>query len=210
MSATPATPATSATPALASSKPATASKKTSKPELAKPLSRTAVLPPSHPSDRSGYSSGQASPRYEAGEFESPEDAHLNLVRALKSGEFVYVATPQKVSAGEEAFLKCKVLKVADAVTVAMPSGESKTFAPRDIMPAGGWEPELEETNDLCALPSLNEATVLAALEHRYVHKVIYTWIANLLISINPCSPRCVPSYPLKLSRSAPVACARSH
>lgn len=142
-----------------------------------------------------------SPRHDPDVFQSPQESHLHLVQSLKPGEGVYIAAAPS-SHSEEAFHRCTVTKVAKtAVSVTLPSGEKKSVPPLEVLPAGSWQPKLSETHDLCALPSLNEATVLAALQHRFSEQAIYTWIANLLVSLNPCQPRCAePPRPLPLAR----------
>ena len=44
---------------------------------------------------------------------------------------------------------------------------------------------LSDLDDLCNMNSLHEAPLLDMLRRRYANDVIYTYIANLIISINP-------------------------
>jgi hypothetical protein len=145
---------------------------------------------------------------------SPREAHLLQVQSLKPGDLVYIAAAPS-SHSEEVYHKCKVTQVATAVvSVTLPSGEKKTVPPLDVLPAGSWQPKLSETHDLCALPSLNEATVLAAIQQRFSQRAIYTWIANLLVSVNPCQPRCaeLPGPPAanRSAGHAPLAAQHTH
>lgn len=151
-----------------------------------------------------------SPRCDPDVFQSPQDAHLHLVMSLKPGDVVYIAAAPS-SHSEEAFHKCKVTKVTEtAVHVTLPAGEKRSVPPLDVLPAGSWQPKLNETDDLCALPSLNEATVLAALQHRFNQQAIYTWIANLLVSVNPCQPRCAEPSDSLACHSLPAMPRRPH
>ncbi|EOD40370.1 hypothetical protein EMIHUDRAFT_51153, partial [Emiliania huxleyi CCMP1516] len=90
---------------------------------------------------------------------------------------------------DDAFVLGRVVKVTPLqVTLQMANNEKRSVPVAEVMPAGNWTPS-EESPDLCSLPALNEATVLAALQHRNRRGEVYTWVANLLISTNPCRPR---------------------
>jgi len=117
-----------------------------------------------------------------------EEAHKQSVASLRPGDEAYVAVVPSESV-DDAFVLGRVVKVTPLqVTLQMANNEKRSVPVAEVMPAGNWTPS-EESPDLCSLPALNEATVLAALQHRNRRGEVYTWVANLLISTNPCRPR---------------------
>ena len=44
-------------------------------------------------------------------------------------------------------------------------------------------------DDVCALPNINEAAILNHLRARFSQRLIYTWIARILICMNPFESR---------------------
>lgn len=54
-----------------------------------------------------------------------------------------------------------------------------------LVARGFLPPCLEDVNDLCNLPILNEDTILANLHSRFQKKKIYTYAGSILVAINP-------------------------
>ena len=69
--------------------------------------------------------------------------------------------------------------------VLLPSGQLKTCARHQTFRANDDPKETKHLNDLTVLVFLDEANLLAALSRRYTDNAIYTYMANILIAINP-------------------------
>jgi myosin V len=100
-----------------------------------------------------------------------------------------------------AYVKGQVPKVEwDAVKnavlhVLLPSGQLKTCARQQTFRANDDPVHSKHLNDLTVLVFLDEANLLAALKRRYVDNAIYTYMANILIAINPYKD--LPLYDIK-------------
>ncbi|KAK0182057.1 hypothetical protein PV327_000228 [Microctonus hyperodae] len=74
----------------------------------------------------------------------------------------------------------------DALIVPLDHKYSQRTCPLDeVYPAGEYTKDVE---DNCALMYLNEATLLNNIRTRYFKDRIYTYVANILIAVNPYSP----------------------
>ncbi|KAI1728643.1 myosin head (motor domain) domain-containing protein [Ditylenchus destructor] len=98
------------------------------------------------------------------------------------GRLVYV--PDKV----EGYTLGRVLDIgADTITIKLLQNSNTVRAPySEILPAE--EDQKKDVDDNCALMFLNEATLLHNCRLRYTRRQIYTYVANILISINPYEP----------------------
>ena len=80
---------------------------------------------------------------------------------------------------------------ADSISVTPLSGAAKKpiTVPYDrVFPAEDDEDGAKTVEDNCALMYLNEATLLNNLRKRYAHDHIYTYVANILVALNPYKP----------------------
>ena len=87
---------------------------------------------------------------------------------------------------------------AESITVTPISGSGRSnagkkpiTAPYDrVFPAedGDEKDDSKTVEDNCALMYLNEATLLNNLRKRYAHDHIYTYVANILVALNPYKP----------------------
>ncbi|KAM6426665.1 unconventional myosin-IXa isoform 3-T3 [Liasis olivaceus] len=59
--------------------------------------------------------------------------------------------------------------------------ERRRMMERGFLP----QPQYKDYNDLCALPDLNETTLLENLRNRFKQEKIYTYVGSILIVINP-------------------------
>ncbi|XP_044011291.1 myosin heavy chain 95F isoform X2 [Aphidius gifuensis] len=74
----------------------------------------------------------------------------------------------------------------DALIVPLDKKYSQRTCPLDeVYPAGEYTKDVE---DNCALMYLNEATLLNNIRTRYFKDRIYTYVANILIAVNPYCP----------------------
>uniref|UniRef100_A0A7E4VJX7 Myosin motor domain-containing protein n=1 Tax=Panagrellus redivivus TaxID=6233 RepID=A0A7E4VJX7_PANRE len=72
---------------------------------------------------------------------------------------------------------------AESLRVAFPDGSSVNVPHDSVLPAE--DDQEKEVDDSCALMYLNDATLLHNCRNRYNKQQIYTYVANILISINP-------------------------
>ncbi|XP_078051109.1 myosin heavy chain 95F jaguar isoform X4 [Augochlora pura] len=108
---------------------------------------------------------------------------------------VWVRDPQ------EGFIIGKFVDMVDGDALIMPLDPKypqRTCPLDEVYPAGEYTKDVE---DNCALMYLNEATLLNNVRTRYFKDRIYTYVANILIAVNPyCevkdlySPRTIKSY----------------
>ena len=127
--------------------------------------RTAAPPARSASDGVPAKAAASTPREESGSaptftennkaqhaFDTPEQSHKRAVAAMRPGDGAYVAVTAataSATASDEAFALGKVVKVTEAaVTLAMPSGEKRSFPHTEVNPVGPWAPS-DPTNDLC-------------------------------------------------------------
>ncbi|CDS41620.1 myosin vi [Echinococcus multilocularis] len=85
----------------------------------------------------------------------------------------------------DGYILGRVIKVNNGVATCRPiSGEGHPFE----IPTEGVllvEPHNHQPDDNCALINLNEATLLENVKQRYLKDKIYTYVANILIAVNP-------------------------
>ncbi|XP_076377459.1 myosin heavy chain 95F jaguar isoform X2 [Megalopta genalis] len=108
---------------------------------------------------------------------------------------VWVRDPQ------EGFIIGKFVDMVDGDALIMPLDlkyPQRTCPLDEVYPAGEYTKDVE---DNCALMYLNEATLLNNVRTRYFKDRIYTYVANILIAVNPYyevkdlySPRTIKSY----------------
>ncbi|XP_076277428.1 myosin heavy chain 95F jaguar isoform X2 [Lasioglossum baleicum] len=108
---------------------------------------------------------------------------------------VWVRDPQ------EGFIIGKFVDMVDGDALIMPLDlkyPQRTCPLDEVYPAGEYTKDVE---DNCALMYLNEATLLNNIRTRYFKDRIYTYVANILIAVNPyCevkdlySPKTIKSY----------------
>ncbi|XP_076642841.1 myosin heavy chain 95F jaguar isoform X2 [Halictus rubicundus] len=108
---------------------------------------------------------------------------------------VWVRDPQ------EGFIIGKFVDMVDGDALIMPLDPKypqRTCPLDEVYPAGEYTKDVE---DNCALMYLNEATLLNNIRTRYFKDRIYTYVANILIAVNPyCevkdlySPKTIKSY----------------
>jgi myosin-6 len=99
---------------------------------------------------------------------------------VEYGKLVYVPD------SKEGYVLARLSDLAsDALTVdLLPPREGTAKVPfAEVLPAED-DPK-KDVDDNCALMYLNEATLLQNCRTRYARKQIYTYVANILISINP-------------------------
>ncbi|KAH7726682.1 myosin protein [Aphelenchoides avenae] len=107
------------------------------------------------------------------------EAQVNSAMA-DYGKLVYVAD------AKEGYVLGRLADLgADTLSVdLLPPGQGSVSVPHDsVLPAE--EDQTKDVDDNCALMYLNEATLLHNCRLRYSRKQIYTYVANILISINP-------------------------
>ncbi|XP_051165519.1 myosin heavy chain 95F isoform X1 [Leptopilina boulardi] len=102
---------------------------------------------------------------------------------------------------QEGFIIGKFVDMVDgdALIVPLDSKYPQRTCPLDeVFPAGEYTKDVE---DNCALMYLNEATLLNNIRTRYFKDRIYTYVANILIAVNPYyevkdlySPRTIKAY----------------
>ncbi|CAF4851043.1 unnamed protein product [Rotaria sp. Silwood1] len=85
---------------------------------------------------------------------------------------------------EHGFLLGKIIDIgSDNVTVQLINNRTTKVVPYDsIFQAEEYD---KDVDDNCALMYLNEATLLNNIRRRYKKDLIYTYVANILIAINP-------------------------
>merc|ERR1719438_717815 len=82
-----------------------------------------------------------------------------------------------VSDGAGAFLLGKIVQPLDGREKAITAGYDGVF------PAE--EDDKKDVDDNCSLMYLNEATLLNNVHLRYSRDKIYTYVANILVAVNP-------------------------
>lgn len=95
-------------------------------------------------------------------------------------EKVWVSDPQ------DGFVLGQIVDLTDDGAVVQPLIKSKSPVEASfdrLYPAE--EDESKEVDDNCGLMYLNEATLLQNIKLRYNKDKIYTYVANILIAINP-------------------------
>jgi len=98
---------------------------------------------------------------------------------MDGGKKVWVPHPT------DGFIMGRIVDIgADTITVE-PFGSKQTVsAPYDrVFPAEEYDNK--DVEDNCALMYLNEATLLNNIKLRYMKNAIYSYVANILIAINP-------------------------
>ncbi|CAF3308813.1 unnamed protein product [Rotaria socialis] len=92
--------------------------------------------------------------------------------------------PVWIRDSEHGFIIGKISDIAsDNVTVQPSDNGKKLVVPYDsVFQAEEYD---KDADDNCALMYLNEATLLNNLRRRYKKDMIYTYVANILIAINP-------------------------
>ena len=98
----------------------------------------------------------------------------------KVGDLMWARMPPK---HPEVYEKTQVLEVVAGtkVKVKLPSGAVEEYAMTELLPCN-TESDLD---DVCALTFLSEAAVLDCVRSRFLKKKIYTWVARILIAMNP-------------------------
>ena len=98
----------------------------------------------------------------------------------KVGEQMWVRMPPKHA---EVYDKGQIIEVVGGtkVKVKLPGGAVDEYAITDLLPCNA-ESDLD---DVCALTYLSEAAVLDCVRSRFLKKKIYTWVARILIAMNP-------------------------
>ncbi|KAI6182172.1 Myosin motor domain-containing protein [Aphelenchoides bicaudatus] len=125
-------------------------------------------------------------KHSTNQKEQTQNLHLNSKTSLSMetehplNQLVYVPDPKDGYAlGRIVDLDTKQLTVQ---LEAPRSGDVKAKY-EDVVPA--VEDQQKDVNDNCSLMYLNEGTLLHNCRLRYARKQIYTYVANILISINP-------------------------
>ncbi|CAF5186421.1 unnamed protein product [Rotaria magnacalcarata] len=92
--------------------------------------------------------------------------------------------PVWIRDNEHGFIIGKISDIgSDNVTVQPNDNGKKLVVPYDsVFQAEEYD---KDADDNCALMYLNEATLLNNLRRRYKKDMIYTYVANILIAINP-------------------------
>jgi myosin-6 len=111
--------------------------------------------------------------------------------ALSGLDKVWVAD----GSGAEGFLLGRIVELADDGPVVQPltagvrggdyvaAGPPIQAAYESVYPAE--EDDAKEVEDNCGLMYLNEATLLRNVRLRYAKDKIYTYVANILVAVNP-------------------------
>ncbi|VDO32722.1 unnamed protein product [Onchocerca flexuosa] len=86
---------------------------------------------------------------------------------------------------KDGFKLCKLRDIGRETMSVEPIDDKLVISARydEIFPAE--EDQKKNVDDNCSLMYLNEATLLNNCRLRYAQKQIYTYVANILISINP-------------------------
>ena len=105
---------------------------------------------------------------------------LETTCGAKVGQTMWAKMPPKHAEVYDKGLVTEVLSAAK-VKVQLPDGSNEEYAINDLLPCN-TESNLE---DVCSLTYLSEAAVLDCVRVRFLAKVIYTWVARILIAMNP-------------------------
>ncbi|KAM3172864.1 hypothetical protein ACTXT7_013670 [Hymenolepis weldensis] len=81
----------------------------------------------------------------------------------------------------------RIIKVRDGIALCQALSEDKNTYEIPTSQVMLVEPHDHYPDDNCALINLNEATLLENVKQRYLKDKIYTYVANILIAVNPYS-----------------------
>lgn len=120
------------------------------------------------------------PKVNSAAAEQPPPVPEDRKREIMDKEKVWVSDPA------EGFLLGQIVDLTEDGAVVQPMDKSKPAAVAlfdRLYPAE--DDEKKEVDDNCGLMYLNEATLLQNIRLRYAKDKIYTYVANILIAINP-------------------------